>query len=489
MSLRGTPDKLREFDPKNNFLEVPLPNPVVLNDSSSSDSDGPRQTYPPGFFRYFADSSDSENDPKLNQQAESIPLAQGDPQDDDDEDDPQDDGDNDDPQDPLDFTTDDEEMYNLLEEEDALLSAGEHPPVFYGPQIEKPIKFGPNALSTHNPSKNVPPPRPNVLPVRLGFDCDGCPDFACTSHWLEWNDIGSSDDDTEAKAAAWMKAHNLCYLRFMCDHADGTSTLCTLKKGKGDYPLLVCPTCRSSRHIFEPLLAGGGGRLPIVTSLRLLYLYAQGGITRELIAKKCSVDANTVGSTFVRFDKILATEAWYHSFTIHREALLLEMQEILIMFQGDETTYSGSKYGKGKPTCVGLTQWFQTIVLLYNSGERDPKTGEEIYKIADFAMIPVADRRAHTLLRNIASCVPRGRKITTDCWRAYFGLGKDYEYMTVNHKKHFKDPVTLAHTNHVESLHRHLKAVLKGPLGKESGNRVIRVMATTVLYRGQMGMG
>lgn len=286
-------------------------------------------------------------------------------------------------------------------------------------------------------------------------------------------------------AEKWMKAHNLCYTRFMCEHPDKTATLCRVEAGRGDYPLLVCPTCNSCRHMLEPLLASGGGRIGIIPSLRLLKVYAAGGTTRKEIAKKLKLNKNTVGDAFVRFDRIMATESWYHSFTIHQLALELEAKEIQTQHQGDETAYSGSKYGRGKPTCIGATQWYQTIVLLYNTGKRSKKTGDEVFKVADFAIIPVADRKAHTLLTNIAKCVPVGRKIVTDCWRAYHGLGQKYEYQCVNHKKHFKDPVTKAHTNHVESLHRHLKAELTGSLGKDSQSRVIRVMASAALYRGR----
>eukprot|EP00744_Colponema_vietnamica_P004071 GILI01006135.1.p1 GENE.GILI01006135.1~~GILI01006135.1.p1 ORF type:complete len:296 (+),score=62.17 GILI01006135.1:1053-1940(+) len=190
-------------------------------------------------------------------------------------------------------------------------------------------------------------------------------------------------------------------------------------------------------------------------------------------------DKNTTGAAYKRFDEILATEAWWHSFTLHAKARQLEHRRIKKYYNGDETTYSGAKYGRGKPTCSGVTQWFQTITLLY----KVPGAG---YKIADFAIIPIADRKAHTMVKNIHATVLKGARLHTDCHRSYFGLGKFYEWLTVNHSKHFKDPVTKAHTNHVESLHSHLKDEAKGGLGQDHRSRVIRVMASSVLYRGAM---
>ena len=41
--------------------------------------------------------------------------------------------------------------------------------------------------------------------------------------------------------------------------------------------------------------------------------------------------------------------------------------------------------------------------------------------------------------------------VITVCWRGYINLGShnDYVHMTVNHKRHFKDPVTGAHTENI----------------------------------------
>lgn len=111
----------------------------------------------------------------------------------------------------------DEEMEEDMEEDEEEEDEGEVP------FIEPTAKFGPHPLSTHNPLSNVPPPAVPTSRFKPGFHCTGCENFQCTSVWREWTDIGTEwgpgqakqKEQEEAMAEKWMKAHNLCYTRFM----------------------------------------------------------------------------------------------------------------------------------------------------------------------------------------------------------------------------------------------------------------------------------
>lgn len=73
--------------------------------------------------------------------------------------------------------------------------------------------------------------------------------------------------------------------------------------------------------------------------------------------------------------------------------------------------------------------------------------------------IPVENRNKETLLKNIKKFVKPGTTIYTDCWKGYFDLKKsnNYKHHTVNHSKHFKDPESGIHTNHIEGTWNGLK--------------------------------
>ena len=51
----------------------------------------------------------------------------------------------------------------------------------------------------------------------------------------------------------------------------------------------------------------------------------------------------------------------------------------------------------------------------------------------------------------------------SDCWKAYQHIGKNgYGHQTVNHSKHFKDPVSGCWTNTIEGQWRILKKDIPG---------------------------
>ena len=71
----------------------------------------------------------------------------------------------------------------------------------------------------------------------------------------------------------------------------------------------------------------------------------------------------------------------------------------------------------------------------------------------------VPDRTAKTLLEIIKKCIHPDSIIISDCWTAYKSINKKLKisHMTVDHSKTFKDPITGAHTNHIEGTWHALK--------------------------------
>ena len=107
----------------------------------------------------------------------------------------------------------------------------------------------------------------------------------------------------------------------------------------------------------------------------------------------------------------------------------------------DESKFGRRKYHRGHKV-VG--QWV--------FGGRETKDKSKIF------MVPVSDRKRETLELLIKKYIQRGSIIHSDCWRAYNHL-KDigYTHKTVNHSRHFKDPITGACTNRIECDWRHAK--------------------------------
>ena len=228
--------------------------------------------------------------------------------------------------------------------------------------------------------------------------------------------------------------------------------------------------------------------MPAIRVLIAFYFFVNGDMRSEA-ATTLNMRPATVCDLYRNFEKIFATEEFLHAAEMNRAVAAAEVAEILSgvhvwdrqRFQVDETTWGGAKYGRGKPTHKGKTQWFQTIAQVVNvAGE---------WKIRDFAIFPVADRKKLTLFENIWSIVPLGSTVTSDMWRGYLGLDEYYNHEMVNHSVCFRtwDGV---HTNHIESLHRRLKTQLskmRTVLGS-SEDRIVAVMAGAALYRAGRGV-
>ena len=86
------------------------------------------------------------------------------------------------------------------------------------------------------------------------------------------------------------------------------------------------------------------------------------------------------------------------------------------------------------------------------------------HKPALRVMQVVAQRDAATLLPLVQQYTKPNTEVWSDEWRAYNNVGSlanVSRHQTVNHSLHFKDPVTGAHTEHIESYWNRVKTKLK----------------------------
>lgn len=106
----------------------------------------------------------------------------------------------------------------------------------------------------------------------------------------------------------------------------------------------------------------------------------------------------------------------------------------------DETKFGKAKYNVGR---VIKGQW------VFGGVERDSK---KVF------LVPVERRDSATLLALIQEWILPGTTIMSDCWAAYNCLQEaGLLHQTVNHKKNFIDPETLARTQKVERFWRDAK--------------------------------
>lgn len=103
--------------------------------------------------------------------------------------------------------------------------------------------------------------------------------------------------------------------------------------------------------------------------------------------------------------------------------------------QIDESAFTKRKYNRGQ---IYPTQWVFGGIDSSNN---------------DCFMEMVSDRSKNTLVEVIRRRIRPGTTIISDCWASYEGLEiYGYTHKTVNHSRNFVDPVSLVHTQKIESL-------------------------------------
>jgi transposase-like protein len=105
-----------------------------------------------------------------------------------------------------------------------------------------------------------------------------------------------------------------------------------------------------------------------------------------------------------------------------------------VIVELDESKFGRRKYNRGKAV-EGI--WIFGMV---------EKTQER-----KIIMLPIHDRSAETLQRLITKYIHPESIIYSDMWGGYRSLSNlNWDHQMVNHKLHFRDPVTGVHTNTIE---------------------------------------
>ena len=125
---------------------------------------------------------------------------------------------------------------------------------------------------------------------------------------------------------------------------------------------------------------------------------------------------------------------------------MMQTKSLSFHVQIDESCFGKRKYNRGR-TGNGVVWVF---------GACDARKGGDVY------MVPVIRRDSNTLVPIIQSWCPPGCIINSDCWVAYNNLDNyGFEHYTVNHSQNFVNPVTLEHTQRIESLWKSAKSFLR----------------------------
>ena len=186
-------------------------------------------------------------------------------------------------------------------------------------------------------------------------------------------------------------------------------------------------------------------KLEVGKILLLTYLWASGNVESSFIKDNLGLSGQTVVDWSNYCREVCVDLLGDNSYSqIGGEGVQVEI---------DESHFGKRKFHKGKRV---------EGVWVFGGVERG-KCENSFFEV-------VENRSEDTLVRLIVKYIRKGSIILSDCWKGYntdrlVELG--YTHGTVNHSKHFKDPVSGVHTNTIESTWHHLKHFKHHRLSKE----------------------
>ena len=148
------------------------------------------------------------------------------------------------------------------------------------------------------------------------------------------------------------------------------------------------------------------------------------------------------------------TKNWYDTFRYVCTQILRSQNQVIggpgTIVELDEAKFGKRKYNRGARV---EGQWvFGGVQRRIN--ENEP------FKCF---IVCVDNRNARTLMSYVERYVASGTLVITDGWSGYNALSSSpvgYSHQIVNHSRHFKDPITGAHTNTIEGSWMHLRKAL-----------------------------
>jgi transposase-like protein len=181
-------------------------------------------------------------------------------------------------------------------------------------------------------------------------------------------------------------------------------------------------------------------KLPLNLQLHILYLFL-GKAPSSFISSSLQIDKNTVSRYNKLFRKYIKDKQ-----LIKPSNKIGGRNEIVEI---DETKIAKRKYNKGhKVEGAWVIGGIQRSRLKNNVKNENKKVFLE----------PIEERNIENINDIIKKYNKKRTTIYTDCWKGYNELNKiGYKHKTVNHKKHFKDPITGIHTNTIEGTWNGLK--------------------------------
>jgi hypothetical protein len=217
------------------------------------------------------------------------------------------------------------------------------------------------------------------------------------------------------------------------------------------YAVLPCPTCgdempanvatrryRCSRRSCETVMSVrshtffSASRLQCCKILQLGYHWLNKNGQRQVInATGCS--KQTITTFFAHFRSLVAT-------TLDDEDTIIGGLNIEV--EVDETKLGKRKYNRGHRV--------DGVWILVGVEKSDTRR---------VFMKKIQDRSAATLEEIILQHVAPGSIVITDLWKGYSQIERNLGFIhrTVNHSKHFKDPISGVNTNTVEGTNSGLK--------------------------------
>ena len=301
----------------------------------------------------------------------------------------------------------------------------------------------------------------------FSMDYSFCPNFQCTDS-ISYSVLARAPENDIVE---WLKGHKLVFQSVSCSKRHETR-ICLRK---GDH--WVCPDrlCRSRTYHMEPLLGSFGRRTPSQI-LQVLYGMANGN-GRDQLTLETLLSSQTVTELTKKLERIVASV--YEMRTAAARGTVTIMQK-------DETCFSKPKRGgNNRPARIrqGGSTWANVLTQTSRS-----RKAEQIF------VSTLEDRRSSSTNDPVFELAASERTIVhTDGWRGSNALGNRLNHGTVNHRRHWVDPVTGVHTQTAERMNGMLKKEVRirgnGTLGSGVEARDNRLKFAGEVVNGKLKRG